>query len=146
MTTGQGYDRDLNLKGILGFSLGVLGAILVASAAMWYASVVLRDQLVGSDPEPSIIPEARQDYEPPGPRLQDDPEAELEALRADEEQVLTGYQWVDEGAGVARVPVERAMAILAADPTAVKTLFAVEPEAPPAQDEPEATVAEEDAE
>jgi hypothetical protein len=50
---------------------------------------------------------------PPEPRLQDDPAADLAAERAREQAQLDGYAWVDRDAGIARIPVDRAMAILA---------------------------------
>jgi hypothetical protein len=45
----------------------------------------------------------------PEPRLQPDPAADLENLRAREMQVLEGTGWVDETRGIAHVPIERAM-------------------------------------
>ena len=50
---------------------------------------------------------------PPEPRLQARPVLDLEALRAAEAEILDGYSWVDEQAGVARIPIERAMELLA---------------------------------
>jgi hypothetical protein len=38
---------------------------------------------------------------------------ELRRLRARERKMLTEYAWVDQRAGVARIPVDRAMRILA---------------------------------
>jgi len=49
---------------------------------------------------------------PPEPRLQALPVLDLEALRAAEARMLDGYSWVDEQAGVARIPIERAMEVL----------------------------------
>jgi hypothetical protein len=50
---------------------------------------------------------------PPAPRLQENPRRDLEALRAREESLLDSYAWVDRPAGHVRIPVERAMALLA---------------------------------
>ena len=50
---------------------------------------------------------------PAQPRLQDDPAADLAAERRREEGMLQGYAWVDRQRGVARIPVQRAMEILA---------------------------------
>lgn len=135
-TPEQGYDRDINLKGILGFAGGVIAAIVIAGAVMWGMSIALRGQLTDADPEPSVIPEAQQRYEPPGPRLQDEPEHELQIMRAEEEAALNSYAWLDEAAGIAQIPVERAIAILAAEAASAPT---PDPQLAPSPDAQEAT-------
>jgi hypothetical protein len=50
---------------------------------------------------------------PSSPRLQANPGADLAAERRREEGLLTGYAWVDRKRGIARIPVQRAMEILA---------------------------------
>jgi hypothetical protein len=50
---------------------------------------------------------------PPAPRLQSAPRKDLEQLRAEEDAVLSSYGWVDQAAGIARIPIERAMALRA---------------------------------
>jgi hypothetical protein len=37
---------------------------------------------------------------------------QLQQLRHREQQLLSSYQWVDESSGIARIPVDRAMAII----------------------------------
>ena len=48
---------------------------------------------------------------PPAPRLQYDPPPELAALRREQQARLQGYGWVDRAHGIARIPIERAMAL-----------------------------------
>jgi hypothetical protein len=52
---------------------------------------------------------AGQVKEPPTPRLQTQPFKDLYLLREHETEQLTGYGWVDKGAGVVRLPIDRAM-------------------------------------
>lgn len=47
------------------------------------------------------------------PLLQLDPPKDLARMRADEMKILTTYGWADREAGKARIPIERAMALLA---------------------------------
>jgi hypothetical protein len=47
------------------------------------------------------------------PRLQRAPERDLADLRAREEQLLHSAEWIDPKAGVARIPIEAAMELLA---------------------------------
>ncbi len=42
------------------------------------------------------------------------PKADAAALAATQEALLQGYAWVDQAAGVARIPIERAMALIVA--------------------------------
>ena len=50
---------------------------------------------------------------PPAPRLQRDPAADLAAYRAAQTTRLTETRWVDRDAGLARIPIEDAMRLLA---------------------------------
>jgi len=51
--------------------------------------------------------------EPPGPRLQATPERQLAELRAQEDAILSSYAWVEKDRGVARIPIDEAMRIVA---------------------------------
>jgi len=46
---------------------------------------------------------------PEMPLLQEHPSIDLEQMRAQEDQILSSYGWVDRNAGVVRIPIERAM-------------------------------------
>ncbi|HJP31749.1 MAG: hypothetical protein QF689_15175 [Candidatus Latescibacteria bacterium] len=49
-----------------------------------------------------------------GPRLQPDPPREKAQLRQSEDDLLTSYAWVDRENRVARIPIDRAIEVLAA--------------------------------
>ncbi|HEV2540764.1 MAG TPA: hypothetical protein VGU03_13810 [Frateuria sp.] len=51
---------------------------------------------------------------PPQPRLQPDPAADIAAERSQQRSRLEGYQWMDGAHTVARIPVARAMELVAA--------------------------------
>jgi len=51
---------------------------------------------------------------PPAPRLQTYPFDDIKALHREEARYLDRYAWVDKSAGVVRIPVERAIDVLAA--------------------------------
>jgi hypothetical protein len=51
--------------------------------------------------------------EPPEPRLQTDPRQDLLDLRARDGAAIGAYAWADKQAGIVRIPVERAIALLA---------------------------------
>ena len=50
---------------------------------------------------------------PPAPTLETTPVQDLKAIRAAEEQLLTSYGWVDREKGLVRIPIARAIDLLA---------------------------------
>ncbi len=108
-----GLDREISVKGIVYTGAALALIVLFSALLMWWLSVGLRASLISADPPPPVLPEARVQGLPPEPRLQTSPEADLRILRRQEDEVLSSYGWVDEAAGLARVPIERAMAMMA---------------------------------
>jgi hypothetical protein len=51
---------------------------------------------------------------PPEPRIEVAPYEELQQLRIKEDHILNTYAWVDKNAGTVRVPIDRAIDLLAA--------------------------------
>lgn len=49
---------------------------------------------------------------PPRPRLQTYPFDDIKELRKEESKILDHYAWVDQNAGVVRIPIERAIDVL----------------------------------
>lgn len=49
----------------------------------------------------------------PEPRLQSSPEADLARMRSEQGAALGGYAWIDRPAGIVRIPIGDAMAVLA---------------------------------
>jgi len=49
----------------------------------------------------------------PTPRLEDDERGQLNGIRIEEENTLSSYGWVDQKSGVVRIPIERAMDLIA---------------------------------
>jgi hypothetical protein len=106
-------DRGIDLGGVTKTVLGVLIGTIVAMFAMWW---MLESMIAGgraADPAPPPLAEARQPALPPGPRLQASPERELERYRARENARLSSYGWKNEAAGTVRIPVRRAMEVVA---------------------------------
>lgn len=50
----------------------------------------------------------------PAPQLQRTPLSDLEKLQQKQQAQLHGYAWVDKNQGIVRIPIERAMQIVAA--------------------------------
>lgn len=105
---------DVSIRGILLAAAG-LGVLIAVTFTTMYG---LFDQLMTREarlsPPSSPLAEGHRRAEPPPPRLQTDPIADLQALRAEESRLLGSYGWADRAQGTVRIPIERAMELLAA--------------------------------
>ena len=110
---GTGYEqRDVTLRPILlaGTALvaGLVGSMGLMSGLLGH----LRQTEAAASPKASPLV-GYGPQTPPAPRLQTDPAGDLRTLRADEQARLEGYAWVDQGKTIVRIPIERAMELLA---------------------------------
>ena len=108
-----GFDRELDRRAIVAFGIGLALLMIVVLSIVWLMMEVLRAGSVSRDPRPSPLAEANTPKEPPTPRLQSAPVDDMRALRAAEEAALQSYGWVDRDAAIARIPVDRAIDIVA---------------------------------
>jgi len=108
------YEKsDVEVARVVRAGVALIAIVVFFFALMWMLQGVLL-RLVGLDQAPRHpLATSLARTEPPAPRLQPDPRADLLALRAQEDAVLQTYAWVDKSRGVVRVPIERAMEILA---------------------------------
>lgn len=49
----------------------------------------------------------------PEPRLEDDERTEINDFRYQQDETLASYSWVDQSAGVVRIPIDQAMKLIA---------------------------------
>ena len=57
----------------------------------------------------------------PAPQLEIDERGQLDKIRIDEAQTLSTYDWVDQKAGTVRIPIDRAMDLIAQRGLPVRT-------------------------
>jgi hypothetical protein len=101
----EAMDRDIEPRPVRGALLIVAATfVLITVAALFGWIYLFRDNAMRSV--------QREPPTPPSPRLQAAPRPDLAALRAAADGRLEHYGWVDRTAGVAHVPIERAMALL----------------------------------
>jgi hypothetical protein len=90
----------------------VLTTIIVAAAVI--TSLLIYFKAAEQSSHETAVPRLAREREPtPEPRLQIDAHNELRQMRAAEEAALNSYGWVDKDSGRVRIPIERAMEILA---------------------------------
>ncbi len=111
MSASAGYEqRDTRVRSVLLFGAAlvvlVVAALLVVSALQ---GGMRRARARGDEPHPMSAYRAA----PGEPLLQAVPAHELAAQRARERELLDTYGWVDRENRIARIPIERAMELLA---------------------------------
>ncbi|WEX10568.1 hypothetical protein [Chelativorans sp. AA-79] len=60
-----------------------------------------------------VMPLETVEQVPPAPRLETAPEGDRIAIEREAKSRLEGYAWADRSAGTARIPIERAMELVA---------------------------------
>lgn len=118
--------ESIHIKPLIYFFVWLGLATAIVCLLMWVLFGFFRERAEADDPPPSPLAEERQSI-PPQPRLQlapnepgqekpdllkEHPLEELKSMRADEEKKIKEYNWIDEKAGVVRLPIERAKELL----------------------------------
>ena len=106
-------ERDVHARPValaaLGLAVVFVGAFLAMHLLFNFFAALHARQTAA----PSPLAGAYGLKEAPEPRLQTSPLQDLAALRARDAAVLDSYAWVDREAGIVRIPIERAIAVLA---------------------------------
>ncbi len=101
----------VDVRSIFKFTGALIVAAIVVQVLMWGMFLKLDQRQASQDPHLSpLAPKQRQ--VPAEPRLQRTPAADLQAIRKDEQEILASYGWVDEKAGVVRIPIDEAMKLI----------------------------------
>lgn len=103
--------QDANFKSVLLSGIGLMGILVVGLVLSWIVYAIVVKDRVNAPPTTFAVPDTTK--LPAAPRLQPDPHVVLVAMRREEDSILTSYGWVDRDSGIVRLPVERAMEMLA---------------------------------
>ena len=106
-----GYEkRDLTPRAIGYAAIALLAGIGVSLAVV--AGIFAALDGSPGQPQSPTLETARQT--PPWPRLEINGRVDRRAVESAAEAKLQGYGWIDRSAGITRIPIARAMKILAA--------------------------------
>ncbi len=105
--------RDVNFKALTKFAIGlIITAIFSAGLVLGIFQYLLHRE--GGMPASRIESPAQDARQlPPEPRLEVTPASDLQEMRAAEDQVLTHYAWLDQPNGIVRLPIDRAIELIA---------------------------------
>lgn len=93
---------------VIGIALVAALVLLIVAISFLAAKGLLH--FAESDQKPQRAASTRMPF--PRPRLEVHPTADLAAARKASETELHSYGWIDRGAGVVRIPIERAIQLL----------------------------------
>lgn len=109
---------DVNVRGIAGFGAGLALCTVLVCLVLYGMFVLLRKGFTGTPVNVNALTGTREPVPPsaeaaakifPEPRLQVDYYSDLDKVRADWDEHLNSYGWLDKNAGVVHIPIERAM-------------------------------------
>jgi hypothetical protein len=103
--------RDTGVGLIAASAAGLAVVVLAVFLLMWGTFNLLKNDEQKNDV--SLYPLAPSTQIPPQPRLQEHPWEELQQLRARENKELSTYGWQDQKAGIVRIPINRAIDMVA---------------------------------
>lgn len=104
--------------GIVRFGISLALLIAVSGILMWASFRYFAAREANAEPPPSRLSKTMEQKLPPEPRLQGlpgheiEPLKEMKTLRSNDRATLESYGWVDQKAGVVRIPISRAMELV----------------------------------
>ncbi|HTQ58502.1 MAG TPA: hypothetical protein VMI94_28765 [Bryobacteraceae bacterium] len=103
---------DVNAIFLTKFGIGMALLIIVFLFGLWglFEYFVKREAVLSLPPPGAMVSAQKL---PPEPRLQPHPVADMQKMLAEENRAMQEYGWVDQSRGIVRIPVERAMDIIA---------------------------------
>jgi hypothetical protein len=125
-TTGNGgYERqDLQVSGIVYFLLIIIAGVAIGLVGLrgLFTHLDHREKTLQPPVNPlaTNVPTDTRHIAPgypqsvfPNPKLEEDERGQLNGIITEEENTLNSYGWADEKSGTVRIPIERAMELIA---------------------------------
>jgi|SRR5579862_3338798 len=143
-----GYEReDIGVSGVLYFLAGLaLSGLVVYFVVSGIFSYLEKTSQANQTPVSPLVTNAptdtrklSSDYKDylkqnfPSPQLEIDERGQLDKIRTNEAETLSTYDWVDQKAGTVRIPIDRAMDLIAQRGLPVHTQSGAETAGQPAR-------------
>lgn len=106
------YEKtDVDARSIVRIAIFLAVATAGSAGIAFGVFRLLGERAERNDPPAPPLSRPAEGSRAPEPRLQTAPAADLASIEEEERRALSGYGWADEAAGVARIPIEEAMAL-----------------------------------
>lgn len=102
---------DAHFRPIVIFLVALSVLVVIAFSLMVWMFDYLEHRAEVADRQPSAL--ADRTALPPEPRLQVVPRVELQQYKEEVTHQIESYEWIDKDAGVVRIPIERAIELIA---------------------------------
>jgi len=97
--------NDVAVRGVALGMVGLFMLVLVSAAIVGGMLFLIR----GENPQPHPSALETRDIKPPAPQLETSATGDRARIEGAAKARLHGYAWVDQNAGIARIPIEEAM-------------------------------------
>jgi hypothetical protein len=109
----HGHQHDqVQIGTIFWFGVGLTISVTIVFIVIWFLLLFFRGRDLRTAEDRPPLFDIRDGLYPP-PRLQEHEEENLKSYRAEIAKKVESYRWVDQKAGIAQIPISRAMEIMA---------------------------------
>lgn len=103
---------DLSLRPIIGFGIGLVVMVVFVYVVLGlFMRMFVRESKESQALRPPLFADDRGQFPPP--RNQANPKIDIAEVRRRDREQLETYGWIDREKGIARIPIDRALDILA---------------------------------
>jgi hypothetical protein len=105
-------EKDVNVWAVARFAMALVLLCAVALIGLMGLFRYFQTREAALQPPAVEGADLKGPSQPPQPRLQSSPVADLKRMRQEEDQILGSYGWIDRQKGIVRLPIARAMELL----------------------------------
>lgn len=104
---------DADTYAITQFGIALVLVLVLSQLGLWWLFNTFTKRETKLSPPVTALVRTQAPTVPPEPRLQANPQADMRTMREKEDAVLNHYGWMDPNRGVVRIPIDRAMELVA---------------------------------
>ena len=106
-------ETDADTHAITQFGIALALVLVLSQLGLWWLFNSFTRLESKLSPPVTALVRAQAPTEPPEPKLQANPQADMRMMREKEDTILNHYGWVNPNHGVVRIPIDRALDLVA---------------------------------